>query len=204
MKKSVVRALASGETAFKRPRHLSLRRLHSGIGAARHGVLRNRRLFSAGARRAPASRANCRVSLSERFGTDRHPFQVQSNTLLAKYRSLVLGPSGVQVAPRCNSTSALTLPSSGPVPAGFAVLHGPLKSNVRQHEMHKLRSLLILFSVFLVAGSGVQAAPMNKCMVNGTVTYQQGPCPSDQVRKAPTVGRRRFLAAAVGILLFRG
>ena len=53
--------------------------------------------------------------------------------------------------------------------------------------MHKLRSLLILFSGFLVAGSGVQAAPMNKCMVNGTVTYQQGPCPSDQVRKAPTV-----------------
>jgi hypothetical protein len=26
----------------------------------------------------------------------------------------------------------LTLPSSGPVPAGFAVLHGPLKSNVRR------------------------------------------------------------------------
>jgi len=75
MKKSVVRALASGEAAFKRPRHLSLRRLHSGIGAARHGVLRNRRLFSTGARRAPASRASCRVSLSEHFGTDRHPFQ---------------------------------------------------------------------------------------------------------------------------------
>jgi len=50
--------------------------------------------------------------------------RVQSNTLLAKYRSLVLGPIGVQVAPSRNSTSALTLPSSGPA------YGGPLKSNV--------------------------------------------------------------------------
>ena len=28
---------------------------------------------------------------------------------------------------------------------------------------------------------------MNKCVVNGTVTYQQGPCPSNQVRKDPTL-----------------
>jgi len=37
------------------------------------------------------------------------------------------------------------------------------------------------------ATSGVVAAPANKCMVNGTVTFQQGPCPSDQVRKPPTI-----------------
>ena len=37
----------------------------------------------------------------------------------------------------CNQ--GLTLPSSGPVPAGFAVLHGPLKSNVSPlaHSMMK-------------------------------------------------------------------
>lgn len=28
---------------------------------------------------------------------------------------------------------------------------------------------------------------MNKCVINGTVTYQQGPCPSNQVRKDPTL-----------------
>ena len=33
----------------------------------------------------------------------------------------------------------------------------------------------------------LSAAPLSKCLVNGTVTYQQGPCPSDQVRRAPTV-----------------
>lgn len=39
----------------------------------------------------------------------------------------------------------------------------------------------------LVAASGAQAAPMNKCVVNGTVTYQQGPCPSDQTAKRPSL-----------------
>lgn len=31
------------------------------------------------------------------------------------------------------------------------------------------------------------AAPSYRCMVDGTVTYQQGPCPSGEVRKRPTV-----------------
>lgn len=61
-----------------------------------------------------------------------------------------------------------------------------------------------LFTAALViATSGVQAAPANKCVVNGTVTYQQTPCPSDQVRKLPTVQElnaeekhRRTVAAA--------
>jgi hypothetical protein len=34
--------------------------------------------------------------------------------------------------------------------------------------------------------TSVAAAP-NKCVVNGTVTYQQGPCPSGEVRKQPTL-----------------
>ncbi|WP_240920827.1 excalibur calcium-binding domain-containing protein [Rubrivivax sp. JA1026] len=28
---------------------------------------------------------------------------------------------------------------------------------------------------------------MNKCLINGTVTYQQAPCPSSQPRKDPTL-----------------
>lgn len=34
---------------------------------------------------------------------------------------------------------------------------------------------------------GVAAAPLNKCLINGTVTYQQAPCPSTQPRKDPTL-----------------
>jgi Excalibur calcium-binding domain len=44
---------------------------------------------------------------------------------------------------------------------------------------------------------------VNKCVINGTVTYQQGPCPTSQVRKHPTVQemnaeetKRRAAAAA--------
>jgi len=70
MKKSAVRALASGDAVFKRFRQLSLRRLQSGIGAARSGVLRDLQLSLTGALRASASRASGRVSLSERSGID--------------------------------------------------------------------------------------------------------------------------------------
>ena len=55
----------------------------------------------------------------------------------------------------------------------------------------------------VLAAFGVRAAPANKCVVNGTVTYQQGPCPSEQVRKPPTIQelnaaekKRRAAAAA--------
>lgn len=55
--------------------------------------------------------------------------------------------------------------------------------------------------LFLAAGPGL-AAPANKCVIDGQVTYQQGPCPSGQVRKPPTVEelnaaeKRRRAAAA--------
>lgn len=39
----------------------------------------------------------------------------------------------------------------------------------------------------LVAATAVEAAPINKCVINGAVTYQQEPCPSKQVRKEPTL-----------------
>jgi hypothetical protein len=53
--------------------------------------------------------------------------------------------------------------------------------------MLNISSRLIAVAGLVAAVSGVQAAPMNKCIVNGTVTYQQGPCPSNQVRKDPTI-----------------
>jgi hypothetical protein len=69
--------------------------------------------------------------------------------------------------------------------------------------MRKTSSVLTLVACLVLAASGVVAAPTNKCVVNGTVTYQQGPCPSDQVRKTPTIQelnaeekKRRAAAAA--------
>jgi hypothetical protein len=53
--------------------------------------------------------------------------------------------------------------------------------------MLNISSVLIAVAALVVAASGVEAAPLNKCIVNGTVTYQQGLCPSNQVRKDPTI-----------------
>ena len=68
--------------------------------------------------------------------------------------------------------------------------------------MLKVSALLAVAASLVLTASGVAAAPVNKCVVNGTVTYQQGPCPSDQVRKPPTIeelnaeARKRRAAAA--------
>jgi hypothetical protein len=49
-------------------------------------------------------------------------------------------------------------------------------------------SLLIGAVVGVVfAITGAQAAPMSKCVVNGSVTYQQGPCPSEEPAKRPSL-----------------
>jgi hypothetical protein len=68
-------------------------------------------------------------------------------------------------------------------------------------KMFKLSSLLA--AVASLAAATALAAPVNKCIVNGTVTYQQEPCPTGQVRKPPTVQelnaeekKRREAAAA--------
>lgn len=53
--------------------------------------------------------------------------------------------------------------------------------------MRRISSLLIAIAGLVDAFSGAEAAPINKCVVNGTVTYQQGPCPSERVRKRPTI-----------------
>jgi len=53
--------------------------------------------------------------------------------------------------------------------------------------MPNCTSLLTAVLILLFAVPAASAAPLNKCTVNGTVTYQQGPCPSDQVRKTPSI-----------------
>jgi len=64
-------------------------------------------------------------------------------------------------------------------------------------------SIATVVAGLVLVTSGVVAAPANKCVANGTVTFQQGPCPNDQVRKPPTseelnaeAKRRRAAAAA--------
>ncbi len=69
--------------------------------------------------------------------------------------------------------------------------------------MPKTSLLLAAVAALVLTVSTAGAAAPNKCLVNGTVTYQREPCPSDQVRKQPTVQelnadekRRRSTAAA--------
>jgi hypothetical protein len=53
--------------------------------------------------------------------------------------------------------------------------------------MRIIFSLLYVFMGVVAATYGVHAAPINKCVINGSITYQQGPCPSTQARKDPTL-----------------
>ncbi|HRO57523.1 MAG TPA: excalibur calcium-binding domain-containing protein [Nitrosomonas europaea] len=68
--------------------------------------------------------------------------------------------------------------------------------------MHTISPMLYAFAVLAGAASAAHTAPMNKCVANGNVTYQQGPCPSTQARKDPTLEelnaaeRKRRAAAA--------
>jgi len=53
--------------------------------------------------------------------------------------------------------------------------------------MRNLFSLLYAFAALVATSSGVHAATMSKCVIDGSITYQQGPCPSTQVRRDPTL-----------------
>jgi hypothetical protein len=56
--------------------------------------------------------------------------------------------------------------------------------------MLKISSFLALVALVtghLVVATGVNAAQMYKCKLNGTVTYQQDPCPAVQFRKPLSV-----------------
>jgi Excalibur calcium-binding domain len=48
-------------------------------------------------------------------------------------------------------------------------------------------SFVAMVAGLVLTASAVEAAPATKCVVNGAVTYQQGPCASEQVRKPPTI-----------------
>lgn len=67
----------------------------------------------------------------------------------------------------------------------------------------RLARLSAAASLLLFAAGPAQALPANKCVIDGQVTYQQGPCPTGQVRRPPTVEelnarekQRRAAAAA--------
>ena len=89
--------------------------------------------------------------------------------------------------------------SSGGSRACFASFGPQLMSNVGQHAgrrsfsiypVNQMRPRTSTFTALIGLVGAVcaaSAAPLSKCTINGTVTYQQGPCPSDQVRKTPTV-----------------
>ena len=49
--------------------------------------------------------------------------------------------------------------------------------------MPNLLPLLYAFAALVATSSGVHAATMNKCVINGSVTYQQSPCPSTKLEK---------------------
>lgn len=46
---------------------------------------------------------------------------------------------------------------------------------------------LLALLVVVLGAPAVEAAQVSKCLINGTVSYQQGPCPTDPVRRHPTV-----------------
>ena len=52
--------------------------------------------------------------------------------------------------------------------------------------MRPLAPLLLAIAT-LFSATALQAATMNKCVINGSVSFQQAPCPSTQPRKDPTL-----------------
>lgn len=52
--------------------------------------------------------------------------------------------------------------------------------------MFKPRNTTLVLFCLLISFSAVGATQVNKCVVNGTTTYQRDPCPTGQVKPAPT------------------
>lgn len=72
--------------------------------------------------------------------------------------------------------------------------------------MRSLSLLVVALAGLVAAAPAVLAVPVSKCVVNGTVTYQQGPCPSAQVRREPSLDqlnaaekRKRAAAASAAV-----
>lgn len=53
--------------------------------------------------------------------------------------------------------------------------------------MPKFSFLATAVAALTLTAFAAAAGPPNKCVVNGTVTYQQEACPTEQVRKPPTI-----------------
>ena len=69
--------------------------------------------------------------------------------------------------------------------------------------MLRAQFILIVVACLMLVYPVAKAAPTNKCVVDGKITSQQGPCPSNEVRKPPTVQelnaaetKRRAVAAS--------
>lgn len=74
----------------------------------------------------------------------------------------------------------------------------PVRLKTRRFSASLVAAVILLIAVFAVG-----AAPANKCVVNGSVTYQQAPCASGEVRRPPSIDelnaaekKRRATAAA--------
>lgn len=72
-------------------------------------------------------------------------------------------------------------------PYGYKRAHARVVAVIIIHLMMKIACMRFALAGVVAAAFGVQAAPMNKCVSNGAVTYQQGPCPATQPRKDPTL-----------------
>lgn len=93
--------------------------------------------------------------------------------------------------------------SSGCTVSNMHARIAALASCVRTTVFRTCSILTVVVGLALCAIQ-VSAAPANKCVIDGTVTYQQGSCPSGEVRKPPTIQElnaeeKRRRAAAVAI-----
>jgi Excalibur calcium-binding domain len=52
--------------------------------------------------------------------------------------------------------------------------------------MFKAYAIILTFTSLLISISTPAEAQVNKCVVNGTTTFQREPCPTGQIKPAPT------------------
>ena len=72
--------------------------------------------------------------------------------------------------------------------ATFVMKHiDSARAALRAEPMRTIASLFVLAASLVLAPAGVDAASPNRCVVRGSITYQQAPCPDDAVRRPPTV-----------------
>nr|WP_315428008.1 excalibur calcium-binding domain-containing protein [uncultured Albidiferax sp.] len=87
--------------------------------------------------------------------------------------------------PGYSGSSTWPVAFAGVVMAFDLLLHTCKAPSSIVFRVHKTAHVWV--AGLMVATSAAGAAPANKCVVNGTVTYQQTPCPSGQARQPPTI-----------------